>query len=296
MYRFLLTPRWWGINVFVALSIPFCLVMGFWQLDRFEGRVDTHREREEQAARAETSEPRPLRELLPVTTATLGEQATVTGTYDPEQELLVPRRDLNGERGYYVLTPLLPADGGDALPVVRGWLPGEADPAAVPAAPSGEVTVVGALQGAESPRDVSPPTGLPPGQLGVIGAASLINVLPYPVENAWVTVREAEAPLLAVPPASATNTGLDMKAFQNLGYTAEWFAFIAFALFMWYRFFRRELEAQHDAALGLGAPVPAPAPAQDRAREETSPDPDPDQDPVSPADASARTRSPSASA
>lgn len=254
MYRFLLTPRWWGINVFVVLSVPFCLFMGFWQLDRFEDRVDSHREREKQAEAAEVAEPRPLRELLPVTTATVGEQATVTGTFDPEQELLVPERMLDGERGFYVLTPLLPDDGGDALPVVRGWLAGDADPAAVPPAPTGEVTVTGALQGAESPRDVGPPTGLPPGQLGVIGSASLINVLPYPVENAWVTVREPAEPLRAVPPATATNTGLDIKAFQNLGYTAEWFAFIAFALFMWYRFFRRELEAQRDAALGLGEP------------------------------------------
>jgi DNA-binding transcriptional regulator of glucitol operon len=35
VYRFLLTPRWWGINVFVLLAIPFCIFMGSWQLSRF---------------------------------------------------------------------------------------------------------------------------------------------------------------------------------------------------------------------------------------------------------------------
>ncbi len=70
--------------------------------------------------------------------------------------------ELDGERGFYVLT-LLRVDGGKALPVVRGWLPGSADPAKAPAAPTGEVTVTGALQASESPgRTASPPPGVCP--------------------------------------------------------------------------------------------------------------------------------------
>lgn len=75
--------------------------------------------------------------------ATSGRQATATGRYG--KQLLVPDRDLDGRNGYYVLT-LLRTDGGKALPVVRGWLPGSADAAKAPAAPTGEVTVTGALQ------------------------------------------------------------------------------------------------------------------------------------------------------
>jgi hypothetical protein len=60
VYRFLLTPRWWGINVFVLLAIPFCLFMGSWQLSRFESRVDGHREAKAQAASARTEAARPL--------------------------------------------------------------------------------------------------------------------------------------------------------------------------------------------------------------------------------------------
>lgn len=255
MYRFLVTPRWWAINVFVALAIPFCLFMGAWQLDRFEARVDSHRDRQEQEARAAEGEAQPLSSLLPLGTDTVGEQAILTGTYDIDQQQLVPERAIEGERGFYVLTPLLPDDGGPAVPVVRGWLPGAADPAAAPAPPDGEVTVIGALQAAESPSSVNPPSGLPDGQLGVIGAASLVNMLPYEVTDFWVTVQDPAQPMRAVPPAVPTNTGLDMKAFQNLGYTAEWFVFVAFVIFMWFRLFRRETEAQRDAALGL---VPEP--------------------------------------
>lgn len=148
MYRFLLTPRWWGINVFVLLAIPFCVFMGSWQLSRFEARVDDHREASAQAASDEREAARPLAELLPVDKATSGEQATTTGRYD--KQFLVPDRELDGRSGYYVLT-LLRTDGGKALPVVRGWLPGDADAAKAPAPPSGEVTVTGALQASESP-------------------------------------------------------------------------------------------------------------------------------------------------
>jgi cytochrome oxidase assembly protein ShyY1 len=54
VYRFLLTPRWWGINVFVLLAVPFCVFMGSWQLGRFEDRVEDHRSAGEQVASAGT--------------------------------------------------------------------------------------------------------------------------------------------------------------------------------------------------------------------------------------------------
>jgi cytochrome oxidase assembly protein ShyY1 len=268
VYRFLLTPRWWAINVFVVLAIPVCLVAGSWQLSRFEDQVAAHRE--QQDAAEVTGPARPLARLLPPTTETVGEVATVTGRFDAGEQLLVPDRELDGERGFYVLTPLLPSDGGPAVPVVRGWLPGAADAGRVPEPPAGEVTVAGALQAAESPSEVGGgATGLPDGQLAVIGAASLINVLPYEVVDAWITVRDAEAPLAAVPPTAPSGSGLDADAFQNLGYTAEWFVFAGFAVFMWFRLFRRELEAKRDEELGLtpedeGPPAPVLAGAAGR--------------------------------
>jgi cytochrome oxidase assembly protein ShyY1 len=269
VYRFLLTPRWWAINVFVALAIPVCLVAGTWQLGRFEDQVDSHRHQQELAA-APAAAARPLASLLPLTAETVGEQARVTGRYDAAHQLLVPGRALpdDDRRGSYVLTPLRPAAGGPAVPVVRGWLPGAADPRRAPAPPAGEVTVVGALQAPESPSEVDGPTsGLPAGQVGVIGAASLINVLPYGVEDAWLTVRDAAAPLEPVPASAPSGTGLDADAFQNLGYTAEWFVFAAFAVFMWFRLFRREVETRRDAALGLPTlPEPSPEPAGAAAR------------------------------
>ncbi|MEU3097447.1 SURF1 family protein [Streptomyces sp. NPDC006967] len=252
MYRFLLTPRWWGINVFLLLSIPFCIFMGSWQLGRFEDRVDSHRDAEERAVTDQREEARPLDALLPVTKATSGKQTTARGRYDTQ--LLVPDRQLDGEDGYYVLT-LLRTDTGNALPVVRGWLPGTPDPSEVPAAPTGEVTVTGALQASETPgsNGVSARSGLPEGQTAAISTASLVNLVPYDVYDAWLTLNRGDPGMRAVPASAPGGTGLDLKAFQNLGYTAEWFAFVGFVIFMWFRLLRREVELARDAELGLAA-------------------------------------------
>jgi cytochrome oxidase assembly protein ShyY1 len=250
VYRFLLTPRWWGINVFVVLAIPFCIFMGSWQLGRFEDRVQDHNSATTQAESARHESARPLAELLPVDKATVGKQTTVSGRYG--EQLLVPERKLDDRQGYYVLT-LLRTDAGRALPVVRGWLPGDPDPAKVPAPPAGEVTVTGALQASETPGDngVSSRSGWPEGQTGAISAASLVNLVPYDVYDAWVTLNTGDSGMRAVPVSAPQNTGLDLKAFQNLGYTAEWFAFVGFVVFMWFRLLRREAELARDAELGL---------------------------------------------
>nr|WP_202546207.1 SURF1 family protein [Streptomyces sp. SID2119] len=250
----MLTPRWWGINLFVVLAIPFCVFMGTWQLGRFEDRVQSH-EQATQQPDPSTRAAKPLDELLPVDKVTSGRPAVATGTY--ADQFLVPGRELDERRGFYVLS-LLRTEGGKALPVVRGWLPGTAGSVPVPAAPQGEVTVTGDLQASENIHSDGVDTrgGLPAGQLGMISAASLVNLVDYDVYDAWVTLPEAEAggaggALKPVPAAAPQGSGLDLKAFQNLGYTGEWFVFAGFVLFMWFRLVRREAEAVRDVALGL---------------------------------------------
>ncbi|MDI5962985.1 SURF1 family protein [Streptantibioticus silvisoli] len=254
MYRFLLTPRWLGITVLALLAIPFCVFMGTWQLSRFEARVAAQHHADRPAARGPAM---PLSRALPTPGAavnqdTVGRVATATGTYDRAHQFLVPGRYLDGRDGFYVLTPL--RTGGSALPVVRGWLPGSAShPGPVPAAPAGRVSVTGTLQASEGVGDpgVDASGGLPGGQLGMISAASLVNLVPYRVYDGWLTVTDATAPLRPVPPSAAPNTGLDAEEFQNLGYTGEWFVFAGFVVFTWIRLARREAETVRDLALGL---------------------------------------------
>lgn len=260
VYRFLLTPRWLVLSALALLAVPFCVFMGSWQLSRFDAQVQQQRDSKHSVQQTATAAPVPLRDVLPDAGATVsgddyGRVVSATGQYDAAHQYLVPHRTLDGRDGFYVLTPLR-VGGGAALPVVRGWLPGDVSTAAkagaVPAPPAGQVTVVGGMQYPESTDTAEVETGqLPSGQLGMISAASLVNILPYPVYGGWITASHPSAPLVAVPPAAAPNSGLDLKAFQNLGYTGQWFVFAGFVVFMWFRLARREAEAQADAELGL---------------------------------------------
>lgn len=288
VYRFLLTPRWLAVSALALLAVPICVFMGSWQLSRFEVRVNTHKNEQHAQGKAAAEAAVPLATLLPGPRAEVpdggsGRTVSATGHYDAAHQFLVPDRALDGHNGYYVLTPLRIGGSGAALPVVRGWLPGDASAAgragSVPAAPTGEVTVTGALQYPETTGTdgVRSSGALPTGQLGMISAASLVNVLTYPVYGGWITESAPAAPLKAVPPAAAPNSGLDVKAFQNLGYTGEWFVFAGFVVFMWFRLVRREAEAQADAALGL-------APEEDADREDQG-TVDPGVDPEAQADA-----------
>ena len=262
MYRFLLTPRWLGITALALLAVPFCVFMGTWQLSRFEARVAAQHHAAHTPA-GDRAPATPLDRALPAATSrvdqdTVGRTVTATGRFDGRHQLLVPGRYLGGRSGFYVLTPLRTATA--ALPVVRGWLPGSAShPGTVPPAPTGRVTVTGALQASEAVGDtgVDASGGLPHGQLGMISAASLVNLLPYRVYDGWVTLRTTTAPLRPVPPATASHTGLDAQAFQNLGYTGEWFVFAGFVVFSWIRLARREAETARDLALGI---LPAESP------------------------------------
>ncbi|MFF8769768.1 SURF1 family protein [Kitasatospora sp. NPDC015120] len=258
MYRFLLTPRWLSGTALAVAAVAVCVWLGSWQLGRFEDRVSSHQEISRAAA--DGGAPRPLGELLAadrpqVTTDTVGRAVTVTGTFDEEHQLLVPNRVLDGKQGYYVLTPLRTADGRTAA-VVRGWAAGAppAGPAATAPAPAGEVTVTGRLQAGEnSGSGGAVAGGLPEGQLGTINRAALVNKLALDGwYDGWVSADSAADGLTPVPTVQPQGgDGLSLRAFQNLGYTLEWFVFGGFVVFMWFRLLRREAEAEQDRALGL---------------------------------------------
>jgi surfeit locus 1 family protein len=142
----LLRPRALLGHLLVLTVAVACVALGLWQLDRL-GQVRDHNARLE--ARVEA----PAVDLADVSvdsdpTELEFRQATATGTFRPDEEVLQRgQQDPRGQQGYHVLTPLDLGDGRTLL-VRRGWVPtGLSEPSAPEAAPpSGEVTVTGVLQ------------------------------------------------------------------------------------------------------------------------------------------------------
>ena len=254
VFRRLLTPRWVGMLAALAVVVAACVLLGLWQLGvaRDSGRQDA-------VSAASTLERAPLQQ---VTAPHRDFQAdysnravTVTGTYAAERTLLVVDRRLGGRVGSWVVTPL--ETQGGTVPVLRGFVDGT--PTEVPQPPSGVVTVTGTLGPGESPRDGAP---LPTPQVRSVDLASLVNEWPGELYNVVVLASaESSGPatgLTRVPPPDL-DAPLNLR---NAAYAVQWWVFGIFAIWMWWKMFRAEEQAEQQAD-GLAAqqadePVAAP--------------------------------------
>ena len=143
--RFLLSRRWVLFALAVGVLCYATWWLGEWQFRRLEERKDSNA-----IVRAnEDRGPAPVGDVLSPGDAVAEDDewrvVTATGTYEPDQTVIVRYRTRDGASGIDVVVPLITADG-TALLVDRGWMPTENQgtrPQDVPAPPSGEVTVEG---------------------------------------------------------------------------------------------------------------------------------------------------------
>ena len=226
MYRFLLSRRWLGLAAAATVVAACCVLLGLWQLDRWEQRSARNDLVEENLAAPPVAPGELLDGCESLPAEAEWRRVRATGRYDGEAELLVRNRPLDGSTGYYVLTPLVPAEG-PALLVNRGWLPAGRSasvPDTVPPPPGGEVTVVARLRPAEE-GDGGPDA--PAGQVRRIDVPAIARDLPYDVYAAYAElVRQSpttsEAPTALPPP--------DPGPGPNLAYALQWFVFGGIAL------------------------------------------------------------------
>ena len=143
--RFLLGRRWVVLAVVVALLAYAAWWLGEWQFGRLEDRKASNA-----VVRVnEGLSPAPVDRVLDPARDPAPDQewrlVTATGTYAPEDTVIVRYRTRDGAPGVDVVVPLV-TDAGPSLLVDRGWLATEAAGSAtpdVPAPPSGEVTITG---------------------------------------------------------------------------------------------------------------------------------------------------------
>lgn len=129
---------------------------------------------------------------------------------------------------YRVVSAL--SDGGRIVPVVRGTV-GSLD-AAIPAPPTGTVSLTGILMPSQSSATGSAPSGAPSGWLNGVRVERLAQAWPTGVIAGFVTLDSAGARADGLSPAAVTFPSDASGHAQNLGYAIQWWVFAIFAMVM----------------------------------------------------------------
>ncbi|MFF4605682.1 SURF1 family protein [Streptomyces sp. NPDC001339] len=251
MYRFLLSRQWVILTLVGLVLIPVMIKLGFWQLHRHEHRVAQN------ALIAANLDARPV----PVTELAapgrdlprhdMWRRATATGRYDTAHEVVVRQRTAADEQsiGYYVLTPLVLANG-DAVLVNRGWIPAGHDLTkfpAVPPAPQGTTTVTGRMMADETTATsgIKDKKGLPARQVMLINSAEQAKRVGRPMLGGYLEQTAPEPPggkPELVPAPDHDSIG------PHMAYAIQWWLFAAAVPVGWVVLVRRERRDRAQAA------------------------------------------------
>ena len=215
--------RW---AIYVVLAVVFAVACAFlsnWQFSRNQERsadlalIETNYDAEPVAVAsvlAGTTDFDPDTEWLPV---------VLEGRYLPDEQLLARNRPHGGTSAFEVLTPFQ-LDDGRVFIVNRGWVPpasDSSDPAAVPAPPSGEVSVTVRLRPGESPPRSG--RGAPEGQVPVIDLAAIAQRTGSDTVTAAYGLMVSETPAPAERPTELTSPTEDPGPY--LSYAIQWILF-----------------------------------------------------------------------
>ena len=232
-YATLFKPRWIAGHLFALALVVLFVSLGFWQLrrggerERYNALLETRLEAPPspfEALKNEYSLTAPAKNPDSVAYR----RATLTGRFDPEHEVLLRSRALDGQPGYHVMTPLV-LSPDRALLVDRGWVPYALNtpPVTEAAPPSGEVAITGML----FPSQKEPTSGLSPRDPaeGVLETVAWVDTsrlekqTPYALEPVYLeltTQTPAQADALPVPPSAP-----DLEPGPHLSYALQWFSF-----------------------------------------------------------------------
>jgi surfeit locus 1 family protein len=230
----LLSPRSWGAHLLMVAAVAAAVFLGLWQLHVWQAA------REHEARDVSKAAPMPLARAItgdsPFNGKYLGQPVSFSGTWLPKGTVYVSDREVRGQRGYWVVTPVL--IGKSAMPVVRGW---SATPE-VPV-PTGQVEVDGWLQASEGAGvdDPDPHDDVIP----EMRIASIVEHVDADLYSGYVVARKVSGQptddLVAVPPGSVPEISAS-TSLRNLLYAFQWWLFGGFAVYIWVRWCRDVLE------------------------------------------------------
>ena len=216
------------LAAFVALAIALGALfvrLGVWQLDR---RAERRAMNEGVHARLRVAAG-PFEEL-PATSEATNRRASVSGTPDFANEIIVTGRSRNGSPGVYLLTPLRVAGRDTAIIVNRGWVYSP-DAATVDLARWRErrSTFNGFIQRFPAAASPAASGGRPTSTARVVRVPTvpaIARLLPYPAYAFYLVAQDSAAgdsvPVRLAPPVPSDG--------PHLSYAIQWFAFAAIAL------------------------------------------------------------------
>ncbi|MGW8564864.1 SURF1 family cytochrome oxidase biogenesis protein [Isoptericola sp. NPDC055881] len=241
--------QWITLGLGAVLLAALCILAAVWQWHRYTWR-------EAQIELVETNyaaAPAPLEDLLPEPGAVLPAHdewrpAVATGTYRPEDTVLLRNRPVGGQPGFHVLVPF-ETSGTDGRPLVlvvdRGFVPlGEdaGNPSSVPDPPSGPVEVTMTMR----PDEPTSTRGTPPGQVQAINTAQVLAAGQDGAGWADGATVGGYGQLRSEDPAPATALGAlpepDTDPGSHLSYTVQWCIFALGALGGYVVLWRRETQ------------------------------------------------------
>jgi len=242
MYRFLLRPRWIVFHLVVVAAIVAMVNFGFWQLRRLDDRQEFNALVE---ARYD-AEPVPLDELLTPGTDpgdVVWRPVVTSGTYLPDDGLLVVNRSQNGRAGVNTVVPLR-LDDGRILLVNRGFVPLAVD---TPPVPATDVEVTGRLRPSQERRlgQLSDP-----GE-GVLREAQRLDLERLDTQFDGLLVPMYVDLMRSSPPEGdgipEPVIAPDLSEGNHLSYAAQWFIFSIAAAVGWVLAVRRSARTRQHA-------------------------------------------------
>jgi surfeit locus 1 family protein len=208
---------------FAVLAALACVRLGVWQLARLHEKL----RRNASIAAQQQAAPIPLASLPPDTGAAHYREATVTGRFDYEHELILSGRTHLGSPGVNLVTPVRLTGSDTAVLVNRGWVYSpdgsrvdrarwrEADLAAVTGYVELYAPDAGATSSASDPRIVRR-----------VSRSEVASKIPYPVAPYYLVATGDTVD--GAHPARNELPALDEGPHRS--YAIQWFSFAAFAV------------------------------------------------------------------
>jgi cytochrome oxidase assembly protein ShyY1 len=263
-YRFVFTPKWLGFHVLTWLVlIPSFIGLGQWQRDLWKDRDRA----QGVVLSALAAKPVPLDSVSPdghvVAQSQQWTMVEASGHYDTARQFLVRNRSQNEQPGWYVVTPLVLADGTAVL-VNQGWVAESATGGAstlptTPTAPTGTVSVTGSLQPDETTattRIRDDTARLPAPEIALITSTDLAKRVPYPLRDGSIRLASS-APANTGQNAAAPIPNPTYDNSMYIAYMIQWWVFALVMPVTWFMLIRREaddLRAARAEAAAAGPP------------------------------------------